>query len=117
MDSIQEYINQFHPQIQEQLNCIRNIIIQSAPNATEKLSWGVPTYMQNGFLVQFAGYKNHIGFYCSPTTIKHFHKELESYKTNSKNTIHFLYSQELPIQLIKDIVRYRISENQKDTED
>lgn len=114
MDEIETYISQFSPDIQKQLRIIRECIKETAPEAIEKISWGVPTYMLQGFLVQFAANKKHLGFYCSPQAIEHFKEQLKEYSTNNKNTIRFSYDQSLPISLIQQIVVFRIQENLKD---
>ena len=99
--TVDEYINSFYQQIQ--INLIK----------LKKISWGVPTYFQDGFLVQFAAYKKHIGFYTSPQTIEAFKTELANYKTNNKNTVQFMFEQELPVELIKKMVLFKIEENTK----
>ena len=104
--TVDEYINSFYQQIQINLIKLRKIIKETAPEAQEKISWGVPTYFQDGFLVQFAAYKKHIGFYTSPQTI-------DNYKTNNKNTVQFMFEQELPVELIKKMVLFKIEENTK----
>jgi uncharacterized protein YdhG (YjbR/CyaY superfamily) len=73
----------------------------------------MPLYSQNGFLVQFAAHKKHIGFYCSPASIDYFKEELRDYKTNEKNTIQFPLEIELPLELIKRIILFRVEENMK----
>lgn len=111
--TVDEYINSFYQQIQINLIKLRKIIKETAPEAQEKISWGVPTYFQDGFLVQFAAYKKHIGFYTSPQTIEAFKAELANYKTNNKNTVQFMFEQELPVELIKKMVLFKIEENTK----
>ena len=73
----------------------------------------MPLYSQNGFLVQFAAHKKHIGFYCRPAAIAFFREELLDYKTNEKNTIQFPLDKELPLELVKRIVLFRTEENRK----
>lgn len=111
INTVDEYINFFDNEIKVKLILFRKIIKETAPEATEKIAWGVPTYMQNGFLVQFAACKKHIGFYSSPATINRFKDELINYKTNNKNTVQFLYKNELPVALIKKMILFRIEEN------
>ena len=111
--TVDEYINSFYQQIQINLIKLRKIIKETAPEAQEKISWGVPTYFQDGFLVQSAAYKKHIGFYTSPQTIEAFKTELANYKTNNKNTVQFMFEQELPVELIKKMVLFKIEENTK----
>ena len=109
--TVDDYILGFPQDIQEKLVVLRKAIKESAPDAIEKISWGVPTYNQNGFLVQFAGYKKHIGFYSSPATISHFRDELAEYKTNTKNTVQFDIDKTLPLDLIREMVSFRLREN------
>ena len=59
--SVDEYISAFPNEVQEKLEEIRKIAHEIAPNADEKISYGVPTITLNGkYLVYFAGYKKHI---------------------------------------------------------
>jgi uncharacterized protein YdhG (YjbR/CyaY superfamily) len=113
ISTVDDYIDQFEEKTKQKLIELRNAIRETVPDASEKIAWGAPTYNQNGFLVQFAGYKKHIGFYCSPAAISFFKKELLHYKTNEKNTIQFPLDKELPLELVKRIVQFRIEENSK----
>ena len=60
---INEYIHTFPDEVQEILENIRQTIKEAAPDAKERISYGIPTFTLNGNLVHFAGYKKHIGFY------------------------------------------------------
>jgi uncharacterized protein YdhG (YjbR/CyaY superfamily) len=111
--TVDEYINQFEEKTRQKLIELRNAIRNAAPDAIEKIAWSMPLYNQNGFLVQFAAHKKHIGFYCSPAAIASFKEELLYYKTNEKNTIQFPLDKEVPLELVKRIVQFRIEENSK----
>lgn len=111
IQTIEEYISQFPDEVQVKLMRLRKVINQTAPSAREELSWGLPTYYQKGFLVEFAAFKNHIGFYCTPSTISHFSKELETYKISTKNMIHIPLNQDLPIELLEQLIKFRLKEN------
>lgn len=113
IQTVDEYIGQYEGKTRQILTELRNAIREAAPDAKEKMAWSMPLYSQNGFLVQFAEHKKHIGFYCSPAAIAFFKEELLNYKTNEKNTIQFPIDQELPLELIKRIVQLRLEENQK----
>ncbi len=110
--SIDEYISQFPMTTQRKLIEIRKIIHETAPDATEKISYAMPTFYLNGNLVHFAGYEHHIGFYPVPTALEKFKKDIEKYK-HSKGGVQFPLDQELPIGLIKRIVKFRAEENLK----
>jgi uncharacterized protein YdhG (YjbR/CyaY superfamily) len=110
MDPIDSYIESFPPDTRALLNEIRTIIREAAPEATEKISYAMPTFYLKGNLVHFAGYKNHIGFYPAPSGILAFQEELVGYKT-SKGAIQFPLDHPLPQDLIIRIVKFRVQEN------
>lgn len=105
-----EYIFQFPEEVQAKLQELRSIIIQAAPEAEETISYAMPAYKLKGILVYFACHKNHIGFYPASSGIANFEKELSGYKT-SKGTIQFPLDKPLPLDLIKMIVEFRVTEN------
>jgi uncharacterized protein YdhG (YjbR/CyaY superfamily) len=107
--NIDEYIAGFPENIQEKIKRIRQVIKESAPGAREAISYGMPTYKLNGNLVHFAAFKDHIGFFPTPTGVSAFKKELSLYGT-SKGTIRFPLDKPIPFELIKKIVKFRVSE-------
>lgn len=111
-NSIDEYIASFPEDIQNILNDIRATIRAAAPEATEKISYQMPTFFLNGNLVHFAAFKTHIGFYPTPSGIDEFKAELSKYK-GGKGSIQFPIDQPVPLDLIAKIVKYRVSENLK----
>lgn len=108
--TIDEYIQAFPSEIQAILIELRSLIQQTAPQATEKISYQIPTFYLNGNLVHFAAFKNHIGFYPSSSGIAEFSKDLKRYKT-SKGAVQFPLDQPLPTELIRKMVEFRIKEN------
>lgn len=108
--NIDEYIAAFPEDVQERLQKIRAIIREAAPNATEAISYQMPTFKLEGNLVHFAAYKNHIGFYPIPTGIEKFEAELAAYK-RSKGAVQFPLDQPMPYDLIGRIVTFRVQEN------
>ena len=112
ISSVEEYISTFPKDIQVILENLRSIIKKAAPNAEEKISYNMPTFYQNGNPVHFAAYKNHIGFYPTPSGIDNFKDELKNFKT-SKGAIQFPIDKPLPKHLIKKIVKFRVEENLK----
>jgi uncharacterized protein YdhG (YjbR/CyaY superfamily) len=111
--TIDEYHALFGPEIQLLLSELRKAIQQAAPDATEAISYNMPTFKQRKNLVHYAAYKNHIGFYPSPKPIIHFQKELEDFNT-SKGAIQFPIDAPLPLKLIHKIVRYRVAQENND---
>jgi uncharacterized protein YdhG (YjbR/CyaY superfamily) len=111
--STKEYINAFPKEIQAKLNLIRQAIQEEVPpQAAEKISYGIPTFYLNGNLVHFAAFKDHLSFFPTSSGINKFKKELSKY-TISKGTIKIPLTEELPLALIKKIVKFRVSENLK----
>jgi uncharacterized protein YdhG (YjbR/CyaY superfamily) len=86
--------------------CIR----KSAPGAKESLKWGMPAYSYGRILVTFAAFKNHIGFYPTPSAVKAFAKELSKYVTASAS-IQFPLEKPLPLALVRKITAYRVRES------
>lgn len=111
MGSIDEYISQFEPGIQEILQSIRCLIRETVPDAKEKISYGMPTFEQFGNLVHFAAFKNHIGFYPAPSGIEAFKEELKPYH-KAKGTLQFPIDKPLPMDLLRRIVEFRAAQNQ-----
>jgi uncharacterized protein YdhG (YjbR/CyaY superfamily) len=110
MNEIDKYIAGFPEEIQQRLNQVREVIRQAAPEATEKISYMMPTFYLNGNLVHFAAFNNHIGLYPTPSGIEAFQQELCVYK-NAKGSVQFPHNQPLPLDLIDEIVRFRVIEN------
>lgn len=114
--SIDEYILQFPPEVQEILRSLRKVIKESAPDAEEKISYQMPTFALQGNLVHFAAFKNHIGFYPTPSGIDAFKHELLGYK-RAKGSVQFPIEKPMPYELIGKIVEFRVAENIKTAED
>ena len=108
--TIDEYIAGFPKDVQDILQKIRMTIHEAAPEATEKISYQMPTFYLKGNLVHFAAFKEHIGFYPVPTGIKKFEKELSVYK-QGKGSVQFPLDQPMPYDLISKIVKFRAKEN------
>jgi uncharacterized protein YdhG (YjbR/CyaY superfamily) len=109
---IDSYIAGFPSDIRKKLEKIRSVISKAAPDATEAISYGMPTFKLSGNLVHFAAFKEHIGFFPSPKPIEVFGDELLEYHT-SKGTIRFPLDRPIPYDLITRIVKFRIEENLK----
>ena len=112
---INEYISRFPKDIQVCLQQIRETIQRVVPDAKEKISYGMPAFELNGNLVYFAGYKNHIGFYATPTGHKEFCEELSAYK-QGKGSVQFPLDRPMPLDLIRRITEFRAKENRSKSE-
>jgi uncharacterized protein YdhG (YjbR/CyaY superfamily) len=109
--NIAKYINSFQPETQEILIQIYLAIKEAAPEAEESISYGMPSFKLKGRpLVYFAAFKNHIGFYATPTGHSKFSKELSKYK-QGKGSVQFPIDKPMPLNLVKEIVKFRVKEN------
>jgi uncharacterized protein YdhG (YjbR/CyaY superfamily) len=111
-NSIDIYISGFPQDIQSTLEEIRKTIRQAAPEAEEKINYGIPTFVFHGNLVHFAANKKHIGFYPAPSGIEAFKTELSVYK-GAKGSVQFPIDKPMPLELIAEIVKFRVMENQE----
>ncbi len=114
--TIDEYIALFPAPVQEIMQTLRKVIKEAAPDATEKISWEMPTFVLHGNLIHFAGHKKHIGLYPGPDGIAAFQEELSEYK-GAKGSVQFPYDKPIPYELISRIVKYRVVENIREAEE
>ena len=112
--NIDEYIGAFPNDVQEILEKIRATIQKAAPDANEKISYSMPAFEQNGIVVYFAAFKNHIGLYALPSGHETFREELSKYKSG-KGSVQFPLDQPMPFDLIAKIVKFRVKENLEKT--
>ena len=108
-ETIDAYISSYDEVVQPILKELRRVTKEEAPDATEKISYQMPTFYLNGNLVHFAVQKNHIGFYPAPSGVAAFKEELTEYKT-SKGAIQFPLTKPIPYELVRRIVRFRVEE-------
>ena len=114
-NSVDEYIGAFPPETQTVLRELRALIKELAPEATETISYAIPTFDLNGrHLVHFAGYAKHIGFYPVPSGIEAFEAELAVYK-QGRGSVQFPLDKPMPTDLIRRIVEFRVEQNRART--
>jgi uncharacterized protein YdhG (YjbR/CyaY superfamily) len=111
MQNVDDYIKSFPEEVQKRLQHIRNFILCHAPEVEESMAYAIPAYKTYGKpLVYFAGFKNHIGFYATPTGHETFAVDLSKYK-QGKGSVQFPLNQPMPYDLIERIIIYRVLEN------
>lgn len=110
--TIDAYIENYPAEIQLLLHQLRRTIAQAAPEATEKISWGMATFVLHGNLVHFSGEKKHIGFHPAPSAIVAFAEELKDFAC-SKGTVRLPYYRPLPLELVKRMVAFRVQEQKQ----
>ncbi|MHB1342052.1 MAG: iron chaperone [Coriobacteriia bacterium] len=108
--TIDDYIAGFPEDTQAVLEKVRALIKEVAPDATETISYAIPTFDLRGkHLVHFAGYARHVGLYPTPSGMVAFEEELDQYKSG-KGSAQFPLGQPLPTDLIRRIVEFRVGE-------
>lgn len=112
VSSFEAYIVDFSAEVQEILTNIRAIVRENAPDAVESILYGMPAYKTyKKPLVYFAAFKNHIGFYATPSGHSAFEEALRPYK-QGKGSVQFPLNQPIPYTLIAEMVRFRVAENE-----
>lgn len=106
---VDDFIARYPADVQEILQKIRGIIREAAPDAQEKLNYGIPTFTLNGNLVHYSALKNHIGFYPTPSGVEKFKKQLSNY-SGAKGSVQFPLDQPIPYELIRSITEFRVKE-------
>ncbi len=109
MDLIQQYIAQWPEPQKGLMTQLYQIVTKYLPEASEKISYGMPTFYWHENLVHFAAYKKHIGFYPTPSVIEAFVGELSS-NAYSKAAVQFSINEKLPVALIKKMLVFRKKE-------
>ena len=107
---IKEYIAAQRKETQSLLKEVYLTVKAAAPQATEAIKYGIPTFVGNKNLVHFAAAKTHIGFYPTPSAVSHFEKEFAEYKT-SKGAVQFPFDTPIPRALITKVVKFRLKED------
>jgi uncharacterized protein YdhG (YjbR/CyaY superfamily) len=95
--NIDEYIAGFPHDVQRVLKQIRATIKRAAPQAEEAIKYQIPTFILNGNLVHFAGFRNHVGFYPTPSGIEEFRDELSPYES-AKGSVQFPLDKPMPLE-------------------
>ena len=108
--AIDAYIAGFPAEVQERLQALRATIRAAAPDAVETFSYQMPTFNLKGNLVHFAAFKHHIGFYPTLSSTAAFQDALSRYK-GAKGSVQLPLDQPLPLELVTEIVRFRVEEN------
>jgi uncharacterized protein YdhG (YjbR/CyaY superfamily) len=107
--TIDDYIAGFPLEVRRVLMRIREAIRRAAPDAEEAIKYRMPTFVLNGNLVHFAAFKDHIGFYPTPSGIERFRDELSPYK-HAKGSVQFPLDKPMPLDLIEEIAEFRAKE-------
>ena len=110
IETVEQYCNQYPAPIRKKLIAIRKLVKALAPEATEKISYRMPSFLLNGRLLYFAVHTHHIGLYPMASGVKKFENRLSKY-VYATGSIQFPHDQPLPLSLIGDLIAFRVKEN------
>jgi uncharacterized protein YdhG (YjbR/CyaY superfamily) len=97
--------------VQPMLNELRQLIKSAAPNAKERISYGMPSYDYQGRIAHFAGYESHVGLY-GVAHVAHEHGASITKYLESQSTLRFPVGQKLPVALIRKLIKARVTQNE-----
>jgi uncharacterized protein YdhG (YjbR/CyaY superfamily) len=109
--NVDEYIDAAPKAVREKLRQLRALIHEVAPNAVERISYGMPYYEYKGRLIYFSLAKAHIGLYIPTPVIEEHRTEIAGYYA-TKATLHLPLDEDLPVELIKMLVIARMKQNE-----
>ncbi len=112
--TIDEYQETFPAEIQERMQTIRKIIHKAVPGVEETISYQIPCFKYNGYLIYYAAFPGHISLSnpFSPAFLKEFESDLKNYKV-SKSVIQFPNKDDLPEDMIIRMIQFRKQENEE----
>ncbi|MGN6800943.1 MAG: DUF1801 domain-containing protein [Ginsengibacter sp.] len=115
--NIDEYISSFSTSTAKLLKQVRMVVRKAAPKAEETISYGMPAFKYKGrVIIYFAGYKNHIGVYATPSAHEAFNKELSVYK-QGRGSVQFPLDQPMPLDLISRMVKFKVKQQDEPVDD
>jgi uncharacterized protein YdhG (YjbR/CyaY superfamily) len=111
-ENVNDYIEDFPDEVKNRLHQIRNLIKSTVPEVEEYISYSMPAYNYHGVLIYFSAFKNHIGLFSVPNLHPDFLEKFKPYKTG-RGSVQFPHIKALPLDFIKEILEFRVSENLK----
>jgi uncharacterized protein YdhG (YjbR/CyaY superfamily) len=109
---VDTYIAEAPHKLRSTLRELRTAIRRAAPEAEERISYGMPYYHYRGRLAYFQLAKSHIGLYIPPPVVQQHKQELKGYETATA-TIRFPVNRKLPLPLIRKLIRARMILNEE----
>ncbi|MEO8805744.1 MAG: DUF1801 domain-containing protein [Burkholderiaceae bacterium] len=108
--TIDEYIAGFSPDVQSILQRVREVVRAAAPEAQEVISYRMPALKQDGILVFFAAFKNHVGLYPPVSGDPEIERAIAPY-AGEKGNLRFPLDKPIPYDLIARITVLRLTQD------
>ena len=113
MTVIDDYLAEYSGPHREHMDALRAIITRLAPDATEALSWGMPTWKLNGNLIHVAAAKHHVGLHPGADGVAVVSEGLaERGFRFSKGTIQLPVDRPIPVDLVERLVTFRVAQQE-----
>jgi uncharacterized protein YdhG (YjbR/CyaY superfamily) len=109
---IDSYIQRFPEKVQDILSKIRKLARKAAPEANEVISYGVPAFTNNGPIVYYAGFKNHVGIYPPVRGDAKLVEDLKPY-AGPKGNLKFPLDEKIPWALIKRVIKHHVRRDEE----
>ncbi len=107
---IDDYIARFPDDVQAVLQQVRETIRAAAPDAEEVISYQMPAFRQQGIVVFFAAWSEHLGMYPPVRGDQALERAVAPY-AGPKGNLQFPWTKPLPHALITRIVKHRVEQN------
>lgn len=110
--TVDEYIESFEPDVQKCLRDVREAMLNSVPNAEEKIRYGMPAVILNGrYALHYAAWRNHIGMYPVDRAEEPLESEIAPYRAG-KDSVNFPYNKPIPLDLIERIAAFMLKQHE-----
>jgi uncharacterized protein YdhG (YjbR/CyaY superfamily) len=109
--TIDAYLAALTPKERRALQALRRTIRAAAPDAVEVISYGMPGFKHEGYLVAFAAFKDHLSFFAGTAINRKFSTQLKRFE-QSKGGVHFTPERPIPASLVTRMVKSRVRENE-----
>lgn len=106
---IDDYIGSVDDPAAAMLSRIRDLVREAAPEATERMAYGMPTWWLNGNLVHAAVFARHVGFYPGADGVAQVEGRLADF-VHAKGSIQFPLDRPLPEDLVRDVIAFRVTQ-------
>jgi uncharacterized protein YdhG (YjbR/CyaY superfamily) len=110
-ESVDDYFLRLNPQQMEALEALRILVLSTVEGVEETISYGMPAYKYKGVLVYYGAFKKHYSLFPGGV-VERYAEQLKDYKI-SKGTLQIAYKQEAPLEIISQIIKDRVKENEE----
>jgi uncharacterized protein YdhG (YjbR/CyaY superfamily) len=108
LEAVEAYLAAETPEVRAILNAIRDIVLRDAPDAIQRMSYGMPTFFLGGVIVHMGAFKGHIGLF-PPVRDPALMDATSAYR-GEKGNLRFPLDHPIPYNLIEQVVASRLAD-------